>query len=65
MGHPLTVHTEKVVVGGKRVTALYLVPEGFEVRENAEGYIEIVRIGSDVQKGTAPKDEINPDDIPF
>jgi hypothetical protein len=28
-GHTLTVHTEKVVVGGKRVTALYLVPQGF------------------------------------
>jgi hypothetical protein len=45
IGKVLTVHTEKVVVGGKRVTALYLVPEGFEVKENSEGYVEIVRTG--------------------
>jgi hypothetical protein len=44
-GHTLTVHTEKVVVGGKRVTALYLVPDGFEVKENSEGYVEILRKG--------------------
>jgi hypothetical protein len=64
----LTVHTEKVVVGGKRVTALYLIPEGFEVRENDEGYIEIARIGSETAtpKGIEyPHEEINPDDIPF
>jgi hypothetical protein len=36
-----------VVVAGKRVTALYLIPEGFEKRENAEGYVEIVKKGSD------------------
>jgi hypothetical protein len=48
IGNVLTVHTEKVAVAGKRVTALYLVPEGFEVGENDEGYVEIKR------KGDAP-----------
>lgn len=42
---PLTVHTEKVAVAGKRVTALYLVPEGFEVGEDDEGYVQIKRTG--------------------
>lgn len=46
IGKPLTAHTEKVVVGGKRVTAVYLIPDGFEVRENSDGYIEIVKKGS-------------------
>lgn len=56
-GHPLTVHTEKVVVAGKRVTALYLVPDGFEVRENSDGYIEIVRKGAaDIQMDAALED---------
>jgi hypothetical protein len=50
----LTVHTEKVVVGGKRVTALYLVPADFEVVENDEGYIEIVKKG-----GYPPMNEKN------
>jgi hypothetical protein len=68
IGQVLTVHTEKVVVGGKRVTALYLVPEGFDVREDANGYIEIVRKGdnrADIQVEDAPKDDINLDDLPF
>lgn len=45
MNKVLTVHTEKVVVAGKRVTAMYLVPEGFAAKENSEGYLEIVRTG--------------------
>lgn len=56
----LTVHTEKVVVGGKRVTALYLVPDGFEVRENDEGYIEIGRPEEKTSKSAYPTmDETN------
>ncbi len=41
----LTAITEKVVVGGKRVTAIYLVPDGYEMKENNEGYVEISKIG--------------------
>ncbi|HLH93563.1 MAG TPA: hypothetical protein VKW08_00450 [Xanthobacteraceae bacterium] len=64
IGKVLTVHTEKVVVAGKRVTALYLIPEGFEVRENSEGYIEVVRTGQPVSEQPVD-DGPNPDDIPF
>jgi hypothetical protein len=64
IGNVLTVHTEKVAVAGKRVTALYLVPEGFEVGEDDEGYVQIVRKG---QKGddTAPLKGEEPQDDDF
>lgn len=45
IGKVLTVQTEKMLVGGKRVTALFLVPEGFELREDSGGYLEIVTKG--------------------
>lgn len=63
----LTAHIEKTVVGGKRGIALYLIPEGFEIKEDAAGYLAIVKVGSavqDDQKMDYP-DEINPEDIPF
>jgi hypothetical protein len=47
MGNVLTVHTEKVMVGGKRVTAVYLVPEGYQVSEDAGGYIQILKAGAE------------------
>ncbi len=62
IGQVLTVHTEKIAVAGKRVTALYLLPAGFEVRENDEGYVEIARVGEPV-KAAAPKDEIETPDF--
>ncbi len=58
--HPLTVETEKVRVAGKAVTALYLVPEGYEKIDDQNGYALIVKAGASDE--TAP---INPDDIPF
>jgi hypothetical protein len=66
--HTLTVHTEKVAVAGKRVTALYLVPEGFEVGEDNEGYVQIVRSGEALSTPVAdveadgPKDGLTPED---
>lgn len=46
-GHVLTAHTEKVVVGGKRVTAVYLVPDGYEVGEDLGGYVQIKKVGAE------------------
>ena len=37
----LTVETEKVLIAGKRGTALYLIPAGFAVTTDAEGYVVI------------------------
>jgi hypothetical protein len=41
----LTAVTERTTIGGKRVTVLYLVPEGYEVTEDAGGYVVIARSG--------------------
>src|SRR3990167_2381131 len=57
----LTVHTEKVMVAGKRVTALYLVPKGYSVHENDEGYIEI-RKGNEVAGSEVQGDEVEETD---
>lgn len=59
----LTVHVESTLIAGKRGTALYLLPEGYAVTEDAGGYLVIAPQGK-VEKAPA-KDDINPDDIPF
>lgn len=41
----LTVQAEKMIVGGKRVTALYFLPEGYEVGEDEGGYMVIRKVG--------------------
>lgn len=69
IGKVLTAHTEKMLVGGKRVTALYLIPDGFEIAEDEGGYLVIKRIGAVAE--TAPSEALeypeapNLDDIPF
>ena len=55
---PLTIQTEKVIVGGKRGIALYLIPDGFEVVEDSEGYVKVLRIGTEDLK-------IQSEDIPL
>ena len=40
---PLTVQTEKMIVGGKRVTALYLLPDGYALKEDEGGFMQVVR----------------------
>lgn len=55
---PLTAVTEKTVVGGKRGVALYLVPEGYEVTEDAGGYVVIA------PNGEIEGEEISLDDEP-
>lgn len=62
-GKALTAQTEKVVVGGKRVTAVYLVPEGFAMSEDANGYVVIGRKGEEI--ATVESDEIDPNQVPF
>jgi hypothetical protein len=58
----LTAMTEKAIVGGKRVTVVYLLPEGYETHEDDEGYVEVVR--SVPEAGEMP-DEVETKDIPF
>jgi hypothetical protein len=61
-GHVLAVETEKMRVAGKAVTALYLIPDGYERVDDENGYAAIVK------KGTV-KEEIPTinleDELPF
>jgi len=57
IGKPLTAQTEKITVAGKRVTVLYLVPEGFEVGEDEAGYVVIQRVGDEATAQEAIEEE--------
>ena|SRR3990167_9409548 len=67
----LTVQTEKAVIGGKRVTIVYLLAEGFELKEDSDGYMKVVKVGTETPKGTDndgieyPEEDTMPSDIPF
>lgn len=68
IGKLLTAHTEKMLVGGKRVTALYLIPEGFEIGEDEGGYLVITKIGGEKERIVSPEEEaegIDISNIPF
>lgn len=68
MNHILSVETEKVRVGGKAVVALYLIPDGFEKRDDSNGYAVITRkeAAQNPPLKEEPGDiEIDDDDIPF
>ncbi len=69
VGKIITLKTVDAMVGDTMRTIVYTIPEGFELRKNAEKKMEIARVGD----APAPKDdsveypsnEPNPDDIPF
>jgi hypothetical protein len=65
----LTVRLVRAMVGDTMRTLVYLVPEGFELAENSEGKLEIRKQGGIAatadEADQSPKEEINPDDIPF
>ena len=63
IGKVLTAVTEKMVVGGRRVTAVYLLADGYELKEDEGGYMIIVN----PNKESTPvgEEEINTEDIPF
>lgn len=75
IGNVLTAQTEKAIVGGKRVTIMYLVPEGFELQEDDGGYMVIKRKGEEtsgavlppppVRSEEYPAEDIDADSIPF
>lgn len=60
----LTVQVETAIVSGKRGIAMYLIPEGYEMKEDSGGYLVIGKIGAKATDDY-PANEINPDDIPF
>jgi hypothetical protein len=61
----LTAHPVDAMVGDTMRTIIYLVPEGFELRKNAEKKLEIVKIEGESAPEPQPEEEITPDDIPF
>lgn len=65
----LTLEVEKTIVSGKRGIAAYLIPEGFELKEDSGGYIVIGKKGEPIKAEPStndyPQEDINPDDIPF
>lgn len=76
IGHVLSVETETVRVAGKKVVALYLIPEGFKKTDDENGYAVIARVGvieqlENEERGPrqptekAEDDEITVEDIPF
>ena len=71
VGKVLTAQTEKTMIAGRRVVVLYLVPEGFELTEDSDGYLKILRKGQMPAQpvSTAPEpeenEEIMPEDLPF
>ncbi len=42
IGKTVTAQVEKALIGGKRVTILYMIPEGCELKENEDGYLHVV-----------------------
>ncbi len=67
IGKMLVAETEKVRVAGKAVTALYLIPEGYEKRDDENGYAVIVKKGE--SNRTSPSEDypdgIDTEEIPF
>lgn len=65
---PLVVQTEKMIVAGKRVTALYLIPDGFQLGEDEGGYLVITRkdgVKEDIPVIEKEDDGVEAADIPF
>lgn len=76
VGKILTVEVERGIFGGKRGIALYLIPDGFSLGEDQNGYVLISKKEIKNDEGEATPEEIakrereenneaSPDDIPF
>lgn len=63
----VTVSVERVVIGGKRQLATYLIPEGFELTEDSGGFLVVQRIGvAPEEVNQEPReDDFKVEDIPF
>ena len=61
-GHFLKVETERMRVAGKAVTALYLIPEGYERIDDNNGYAVIVK--KDDNKDVNAQMQMDVNDIP-
>ena|SRR3990167_256695 len=64
MNKSLTAHTEKVMVAGKRVTAVYLLAQGYEVGEDDGGYVKISNPNKESVQ-VADDGSVDASEIPF
>lgn len=63
---PLTVNKFDTLIAGKKGVAVYLVPDGYDLGEDSGGYLKVAKVGGKpVDEKEYPKDDINPEDIPF
>lgn len=71
MNKVLTVETEKVRVAGKSVTALYLIPDGYEKTDDENGYAVIEKSTAKPKAKATPEPtdadpiQIDDEDVPF
>jgi len=70
IGKLLFAHIENAIIGGKRRTILYLVPDGYELTENSDGYLDVLKKGGTPTATDDPipddaQEEIKPEDLPF
>ena len=66
VGKTLVAQTEKMIVAGRNVRALYLIPDGFELTEDSGGFNVITKIGgADKSEESQETDYIDPKSIPF
>ena len=64
-GNPLTLETEKVRVAGKAVVALYIIPEGYQKTDDANGYAVIMKKdGMDESMTNYQQDNQSDEEIP-
>jgi hypothetical protein len=61
IGKVMTAITEKAIVGGKRVTIMYLVPENFELAEDEGGYMIVKPKVAGETPRTRSKEEVEED----
>ncbi len=71
----LVAEPEKMIVSGRRIVALYLVPDGYEKSEDENGYVVITKKGvkngaslvsaSAFPDGGPEGEDVRPEDLPF
>lgn len=64
-GHTLTAKVVKTMVGGSFKYPIYLIPEGYEMIEDDNGYAVIVKVGSEVSSEPIGDLEVQVDELPF
>ena len=66
MNKVLAVETEKVRVGGKTATALYLVPQGYHKEDDLNGYAQVIKNTAEGVQGLDEEPKpIRDSDLPF